>query len=409
MNKKQSSYRKRWIGKRVREALKIARIVVISGARQTGKSSFVLNEKPFNNWRYLTLDKLDILSQAERDPSLLISGEDNLVIDEIQKSPYLLSEIKYQSDKNPERKFILTGSANLLLMKKVSETLAGRVLYFDLRPFAISEWHRKNPSNLFTRIFNGEFPKHIKIHSFELESYLFKGLLPPLLKIRSKADATQWWEGYTKTYLERDLRDISEISRLADFKSLMEMLALRTGSILNESGIAREINLSQPSAHRYINLLETSNLFIRLQPYLKNKKKRLTKSPKAYFLDPGLTTYLAGYRTPSEIPDTFKGFLFETLILSHLFIYSALNKFNIFYWRTRGGREKEVDFVLEEKGKTIGIEVKYKNNINYNDIQNLADFISLSKKTTMGIIVYTGKEVIQFSKNIFALPCYAIL
>lgn len=409
MNKKQSNYRKRWIGDRVREALKIARIIVISGARQTGKSSFVLNEKPFNNWRYLTLDRLDILSQAERDPSLLISGEDNLVIDEIQKSPNLLSEIKYQSDKNPERRFVLTGSANLLLMKKVSETLAGRVLYFDLRPFAISEWGRKNPSNLFSRIFNGESPKHIKIHPFELESYLFKGLLPPLLKIRSKTDANLWWEGYTKTYLERDLRDISEISRLADFKSLMEILALRTGSILNESGIAREINLSQPSVHRYINLLETSNLFIRLLPYLKNKKKRLIKSPKAYFLDPGLTTYLAGYRTPSEIPDTFKGFLFETLILSHLFIHSSLNKFNIYYWRTRGGKEKEVDFILEKKGITIGIEVKYKNNINYNDIQNLVDFISLSKKTTIGIVIYTGKEVIQFSKSIFALPCYPML
>jgi len=189
-----------------------------------------------------------------------------------------------------------------------------------------------------------------------LNSDSLSGLSPTRFSLNTPEEISIWWDGYIKTYLERDLRDLSHITSLTDFRNVMQLLALRTASIVDQTGISRDTGISQPTVHRYISLLEASNLFVRLRPFTKIKAKSLTKSPKGYFIDPGLASQLAGYRSPEAINDKFKGNLFESLILLNLLVIADIYQMNIYHWRTREG--KEVDFVLECGRDILPVEVK---------------------------------------------------
>ncbi|KPL15194.1 hypothetical protein AMJ74_01950 [candidate division WOR_3 bacterium SM1_77] len=392
----------------MRQAIDVNPIVILSGARQTGKSTLLRNEKPFTNWRYLSFDDIDVLGQAKDDPKSLLSIEVDTVIDEIQKAPEVLSVIKRLVDENRKRRFVLSGSANLLLMKQVTETLAGRSLYFSLLPFSYSEWLVKEKPKWFLQLLNGRLPKEKKYQIVSPFPHFFRGFLPPVLRLKKNEQLSLWWEGYTKTYLERDLRELSEVSSLSDFKKVMEILAIQSGCILNETDIARKCAMSQPTVHRYINLLETSHLFVKLRPFTKGKLRRIIKSPKGYFLDPGLACYLAGYYSPDVILPESRGYLFETLILLHLNIIASLARANLFYWRTWGGKEKEVDFVLESARKAIAIEVKLSQKVGYEDIQNIKFFMDSYRNAILGLIIYNGREMVYLTRNIIAVPWTAL-
>jgi len=307
-------------------------------------------------------------------------------------------------DENRRARFLLSGSANLLLMKHVSESLAGRALYFVLQPFAYREWMKQSVPAWFFRLFAGKLPG-ARICAFRNpDKHIFKGFLPPVLLLRNPRDSSIWWEGYVRTYLERDLRELSQVASLSDFKKVMEMLALQTGSILNETEVARSLSMSQPTVHRYINLLETSHLFIKLRSYTKGRSKRIIKAPKSYYLDPGLASYLAGYHNADSIPREYAGHLFETMILSHLNTLARLARANLFYWRTFGGREREVDFVFEKEHKLIAIEAKMSNKVDYNDVQNIIHFMNDNKTCVAGLVIYAGTELRYLTKNIIAIP-----
>jgi len=201
---------------------------------------------------------------------------------------------------------------------------------------------------------------------------------------------------------ERDLRDLSHITSLTDFRNVMQLLALRTASIVDQTGISRDTGISQPTVHRYINLLEASNLFIRLRPFTKIKAKSLTKSPKGYFIDPGLACRLAGYRSPEAIDDKFKENLFKSLILLNLLVIADIYQMNIYHWRTREG--KEVDFVLEYGRDILPVEVKLSGRVAYGDIQNILYFIGLNPRAAGGIVIYCGNRIQKLSPNVFAVP-----
>ena len=397
------NYRPRWLAAKIKNNLDVNPVTIITGARQTGKSTLLLNEEPFCDRQYLSFDDLDVLGQAKRNPESLLSLGHNVVIDEVQKAPQILPVIKRIVDKNRQQRFVLSGSANLLLMKQVTESLAGRSSYFVLLPFSLREWQKKSPT-LFIELVRGKLPAEKKFDAVDPLFYMFRGFLAPVLNFQNTEQIVAWWEGYTKTYLERDLRDLTEISSLSDFKRVMEVCAIKSGSILNEMDVARKCGMSQPTVHRYINLLEASCLFIKLRPYTKGKLRRIIKSPKGYFLDPGLVSYLAGYRDYNTIPLEFQGYLFETLILLHLNIYASLLNGNLYYWRTWGGKEKEVDFVLEAGRNIIAIEVKLAKKVNYDDIQNIQTFIEDHPMTVAGLVVYAGCELQHLTKNIIAVP-----
>jgi predicted AAA+ superfamily ATPase len=401
------NYRPRWLAAPLREAIASHQIIVLTGARQVGKSTLLQQEQPFAGWHYVTFDDLETLAMAKQEPEALWAGKDRIVLDEVQKSTTLLETIKAEVDANPGRyRFILSGSANLLLMKKVSESLAGRAVYFALSPMTLGEIHRLTPPKILQRLFTGQFPseKEISLHPPNPYFLMWKGFMPPLLDMESSA-VLRWWEGYITTYLERDLRQLSQIESLPDFRRLMAALALRCGQILNQTDLARDTGISQPTVHRYINLLETTYLVERLPAYAVNRTKRLVKSPKVMWSDPGLAAFLGGHFDPESLKNSREaGGLFESIIYLHLHTLTQLltPKPRIYYWRTTTG--KEVDFVLEWGRKLVAIEVKLAKIPKYSDTASLRLFLEEYPETSAGVLIHTGSETRLMHKKIIALP-----
>jgi uncharacterized protein len=311
-------------------------------------------------------------------------------------------------DENPSRyKFVLSGSANLLLMKQVSESLAGRAIYFELNPMTLGEINQVPPPRLILDVLNGIWPEAGPYQAPlpQLPPLLLRGLMPSLLHLDNAHSWTRWWEGYVTTYLERDLRQLSQIDSLLDFRRLMMLLALRSGQILNQSELARDGELSQPTAHRYINLLETSYLFRRLPPFTSNRNLRLIKSPKAFWSDPGLVAYLSGYYEEDDLQEAREyGQIFETFIFHHLQVITQLltPKARLFYWRMRSGQE--IDFVLQYGRKILPVEVKLTQKPGYDDAKNLRLFLENYNNADAGLLITCGQEIKRLGSKIMAVP-----
>lgn len=408
---KQIIYKARWIADKLRDAINFSPVVVLSGARQTGKSTLLQNEPPFKDWHYITFDDLDVLDMAVKRPDELLSVSKNMVIDEVQRGPEFLNAVKKAIDKDRDRRIVLSGSAKLLLMKDVSESLAGRAVYLDLMPFSLYELaEKKNSGWLETFIDRGEFilSSQAYFDGKDIFELLFRGFLPPVTFLQKEQHISEWWKGYIKTYLERDLRDIAEISYLPDFKKMMQLLALRTANILKQSDIARDGGLSHSTTGRYINTLEQTGLFTRLMPYSKNISKRLIKAPKGFLLDTGLICSLCGFNTAESIPDGFRGALFESFVFLNLSVIASLISAEVMYFRTQGGKEREVDFIVERGNKIIGIEVKLSDSASVRDIENLLFLKDEVNNFSGGLLIYTGSEIKQLASNIYAMPIYLL-
>jgi len=401
-------YKPRWLSPLLRDAVNDHPVIVLTGARQVGKSTLLLQEFPFSDWRYVSMDDLEALAQAKKDPASLWAGVNRIVIDEVQKSTNLLTAVKIAVDSHPDQyRFVLSGSANLLLMKKVSETLAGRAVYFTLNPLTIGEMRNLSPSNLLKNLFQGKLPeeKDIASESMVLFPLMWKGFMPSLLYLQTPSAVLRWWEGYVTTYLERDLRQLSQVEALPDFQRLMVALALRCGNVLNQTELSRDTNISQPTAHRYINLLETTCLIQRLPAFAVNRTKRLIKSPKVIWIDPGLASFLAGHYDPESLAASREaGGIFESLVYLHLNTLAQLMvpKARLFYWRTVTG--KEVDFVLEWGHKLLAVEVKLTDNPKFSDTETLRLFLAEYPETSAAILVHTGDKIKIMHERIVAIP-----
>ena len=273
----------------------------LTGARQTGKTTLTQAIEPART--YFTLDDVGILDQAERNPDSLLSTRP-VILDEVQRAPQILLAVKRAVDTSRRAgDFILTGSANLLLMKQVAETLAGRAIYLDLPPFCPTEWQERTGALLpLDRLFAPDFDwREWPDEPGDWTAWLVRGGFPPALEINSEADRGLWFAAYVQTYLERDLRQLSAISSLPDFQRLMMLAAQRTGKLLNQADLARDAALSHPTAHRYLNLLETGCMITRIRPLATNPTAALVKAPKLLWTDCGLAAWLAGIRSSAEV------------------------------------------------------------------------------------------------------------
>ncbi|MEW5828616.1 MAG: ATP-binding protein [Chloroflexota bacterium] len=401
-------YHDRWITPSLQDAIHDHAVVVLTGARQVGKSTLLLNAEPFKDWRFHTLDELDVLEQARANPEALWAGTDRVILDEVQKAPEILSAIKRAVDLNPGRyRFVLSGSANLLLMKQVSESLAGRAVYFVLDPMALGEIEQKPRPDILQRVLAGDFPDEAVLSQepFDIASILLRGTMPPLLTLNSPQSWTRWWDGYVTTYLERDLRQVAQIDALLDFRKLMRLVALRSAQLLNQSEIGRDAQLSQPTVHRYLNLLETTHLFERLPAYTTSHTTSLLKSPKAFLNDTGLAVFLSGYFALDDLRKAREfGAFFETLIYHHLRVLTRLMvpHGRLYFWRTRAG--KEVDFVIEHGMRILAIEVKSTTSPAYGDATGLRTFLEEQPQATAGILVHNGPATKRLDEKIIAIP-----
>lgn len=401
-------YYERWLTPIMQDASLDHPVIVLTGARQVGKSTLLLNAEPFRNWRYHTMDDFDVLAQVRRDPEALWAGSDRVVLDEVQKAPGLLLAVKRVVDRNPGKfRFVLSGSANLLLMRQVIESLAGRAIYFILDPMALGEINQTPPTNIIVRALAGDFPDEDSLQHAPSDptNIILRGLMPSLLTLVSPLSWTRWWEGYVSTYLERDLRQVARIDALLDFRKLMELVALRTGQVLNQSEVSRDAQLSQATVHRYLNLLETTHLFQRLSVYAVSHTTRLLKSPKAYVIDPGLAVFLSGYYDIESLRRAREfGAYFETLIYHHLRLLTRLMTpaGRLYFWRTRAGME--VDFIIEHGQHLVALEVKSTDNPGYRDTYGLRLFLDEHPKASAGLLVHSGREIKRLDKKIMAIP-----
>ncbi|MBI4843778.1 MAG: ATP-binding protein [Nitrospirae bacterium] len=401
-------YIKRRLASIIRGAIWKFPVIVVTGARQVGKSTMLRNE--FQDFTYMTMDDYGIMERARLDPQSLWKDKDNIIVDEAQKLPGIFNAIKVAVDTHKKKRFILSGSSNLLLMEKVTESLAGRALYFDLLPMTHGETEGILMPENFRHFWD---KKHIEPEqSFNAASpmpFMLRGFMPPMLQIKDYGNVLLWLEGYVRTYLERDLRELSQVESLVDFRKVMQTLALRTGNILNQADIAKDSGISHPTTHRYIKLLEISNIIHRVPGFFSSRGKRVVKSPKLYFVDPAISIFLSGYFDEESLARSREvGGYFETLVCLHIRSLCGMMKPRaaIHYWRTTTG--KEVDFVLEHGRKLLAIEVKMTTNPTVHDIKSLLLFMEEQPETVRGVLVHSGNTIKWLHSKVIAVPWWWI-
>ncbi len=397
----------RWFSGNLQSALRVLPVSVLTGARQTGKTTLTRALEPART--YFTLDDVGILDQAERNPDSLLSTRP-VILDEVQRAPQILLAVKRAVDTGRRAgDFILTGSANLLLMKQVAETLAGRAIYLDLPPFCPTEWQeRKGALSPLDRLFAPDFDwREWPDEPGNWTRWLLRGGFPPALEIASEADRGLWFAAYVQTYLERDLRQLSAISSLPDFQRLMMLAAQRTGKLLNQADLARDAALSHPTAHRYLNLLETGCMITRLRPLATNPTAALVKAPKLLWTDCGLAAWLAGIRSSADVAARMdSGFWLEQTLFQTLETWRSLDPLQrkLHFWRNRSGHE--VDFILEEAGKFVALEIKASSQVTANDATGIRAFREdLKRKSSLvrGVVLHSGKAR-PLEDGVLALP-----
>ncbi len=401
-----TNYHSREIVPRLREALEDMPVVVLTGPRQAGKSTLLQLDPAFSKRRYATFDDYATLDAAQRDPETFLEGGP-LTLDEVQRFPEILSAVKHSVDRNRRPgHFLLSGSANLRLLKNVTESLAGRAVYLDLQPFTAREAEGRTSRPPVLRDLLQGIPPEGKARPFDFGTVL-KGGMPSVILGEVKKPEI-WFKGYVQTYLERDLRDLSQVGDLAGFRRLMKLAALRTGGILSLSDLARDAKMNVMTLSRYLSLLETSFLIRRLPPYLGNQTSRLVKSPKLYFTDSGLAAHLTGL-DPSQEDHPLKGVLLENWVAQNLLALSEalFPESGGFYWNIQG--RYEVDFILESGKRTLAVEVKWGSRPKAEDLRGLEAFLKSQEEPVTGVLATTGRETLPLGKNLWAVPINLLL
>jgi len=401
---------KRKITPKLLEALSDSPVVLVHGARQTGKSTLVkdLADNVYPA-KYLTFDDPGILSAARNNPYEFLSGyEDNLIVDEVQRVPEIFLAIKEAVDKKRKAgKYILTGSSNVLLLPKVSDSLAGRMEILNLYPFSQNEITGSD-YNFIDEAFAKEFKMPAaRRKKNDISARILSGGFPEMLTRKNRVRQDAWFKSYITTILQRDLRDIANVEKLSELPRLLNLFAARAGTLLNFAEISRSASIPQTTLRRYVSLLEAVFMIYLLPAWSGNLSKRLIKTPKLYLGDTGLLSHLIGFEKEKTTADPLSwGRIVENFILLELLKQSSWSKFNLslFYFRTASGHE--VDLIIEHSsGSLVGIEIKASSKItadNFNHLKMFAD--ETGKKFLRGFVFYTGNEPIPFAKNLFAMP-----
>jgi predicted AAA+ superfamily ATPase len=383
--------------------------VVVTGARQTGKSTLA-EQLVAGDRRYRTLDDFDVLAAARRDPEALVGGNEPITIDEVQREPTLLSAVKRAIDRNRKAgRFLLTGSANLLLMRQVSESLAGRASYLTLWPLTRREQLGLGSAGRWEELLETPDEGWRDLlttgdrHEEDWRALAQRGGFPtPAIELINPDERAIWFDGYVRTYLERDLQDLATISSLPDFRRLMQAACLRLGQLLNQTELGRDVALPQPTVHRWLSLLETSYLLVRLPAYAVNRTKRLIKAPKLYWGDTGIALHLAGAEP--------QGCHLENLVLQDLLAWrdARLARAELGYWRTTLG--EEVDLVIEAGGQLLPIEVKATASPRLADCAHLRTFrAEYGSQARAGLLLHTGTNVEWLTADVLAAPWWRVL
>ncbi len=355
------------------------KIVAVTGPRQSGKTTLV--KSSFPQKAYVNFENPETRQYAINDPQgFLGKYKDGAIFDEVQRVPEIFSYLQIIVDDNPDSgQFILTGSNNFLLNQHISQSLAGRIAFLNLLPFSYQEIEKQ---------YGGR----------DTSFYLSQGMYPPIYD--QQIPPNEWYPNYTRTYIERDVRQIKNITDLLVFERFMRLLAGRTGQELNYSSLSVEVGVDVKTIQSWIGILESSYIIYLLRPFYKNYNKTIVKRPKVYFIDTGLAASLIGINTIDHINNhPLRGALFETMIISEM----LKNNFNkgeackLYYWRDKTGRE--IDLIVEKGLHLSPIEIKSTQTIQKDFFKHLKYWMNLSGSNTAAII-YDGGQQQDYSNGV---------
>lgn len=368
----------------VRNLAQQFKAVAVVGPRQSGKTTLV--SKVFENKPYVNLENPDQRNYALEDPRGFLSlYPDGAVLDEVQRVPELFSYLQQILDESTANgKYILTGSNNFLLQEKISQSLAGRVGYLFLLPLSIEE---------------------IGTSGLDYNELIFKGTYPALYhELNKQADPSKYYANYIRTYVERDVRLIKNITDLYAFERLLRLCAGRIGQLLNMSSLAIEVGVDIKTIGSWISILETSFILFRLQPHHKNFNKRIVKMPKLYFYDTGVATALLGVENPTQLMyHPLRGSLFENLVILEILKkrYNMGKQGNLFFWRDNVGNE--IDLIIQTSLQALPVEIKSGLTVTDEFFKGIRFWHKLNQKQP-SFVVYAGNDKQKRSENISVLP-----
>lgn len=404
------TYFQRELSTLARRALRTFPVVVVTGLRQAGKTTFLRRDSAFVGRRYVTLDDFAALEAARLDPESLLRGQDPLTIDEVQRCPDLLVAIKRAVDerRTPGR-FVLSGSANLSLRHGVTESLAGRAMWLTLGPFTRRERLGATQEPFLVRFLKeAQLPPTVSAPALTDREVLYGGM--PSMVVGGDVDRDLWLLGYEQTYLERDVRDLAQVADLVTFRTLLRLAAARTGQLLNQSEIARDAKLPVSTAVRYLGLLETSFILNRLPPYTRSRTARLLRSPKIFLTDSALACHLTATSDVSVAADEpLRGPLYETFVYQNLagILGAHLPDAELGFWSIQG--RHEVDFVISHQRRRVAVEVKAAGRAGERDLAGLRAFRRTTPGASAGILAYNGSEAFVPEKGLFVVPLGLLL
>ncbi len=396
----------------VTAALADTPVVMVVGPRQCGKTTLVRDLVPDGDRTYLTLDEHTVLQSAREDPTGFVRGLDRVTIDEVQRAPALLPAIKQSVDR--ERRpgqFLLTGSADVLALPTVSESLAGRLEVVTLLPLSQSETRARQPTFL-RRAFEGMVVRTPEdVIGEELTTLVLTGGYPEMLRRKTPARRQTWARDYINALVRRDVRDIADVERLEQMSRLLRVLAHHSGQLTNFTEIGAQNHLDDKTTKKYVHVLEQLFLIRRVEPWFRNRLKRLVKTPRLHFLDSGLLAAISGITRERIARDrAVFGSLLETFVFSEVLKQSAWldDRYSISHYRDKD--QDEVDLVVEnEAAELVGIEVKASATVKTADFKGLRKLAGAAGQALrLGVVLYDGTHTVPFGDRLFAAPVSSV-
>ena len=397
----------RFVERRVRESLGDTRVVLLCGPRQSGKTTLA-QRIAADAIPFVTLDDATALDAASADPVGFVRGLDRVVIDEVQRAPDLILAIKTAVDADPRPgRFLLTGSADLMTLPRVADSLAGRMGIVRLLPLAQAELRNALPSFL-DKTFSGQPPTSgDPVVGDDLVETVLAGGYPEALTRATWRRRQSWHLDYIEAILQRDLRDIARIEQLDLMPRLLRVLAEYSGQLVNYSGFGAPLGMNHVTARKYVGLLENLFLVLTLPPWYTNALKRVTKSPKLHFLDAGLLAALRGI-TPAHLrrDRTPFGAMLETFTLGELLKIASWSGDRYIFSHFRDKERNEVDIVIEDGlGRILGIEVKASATVSSGDFAGLRRLAAATgERFALGLILYDHDRTVPFGERLAAAP-----
>jgi len=380
--------------------------ILITGPRQVGKTTLLKHVAP--TYHYITLDDVLLASLAEQDASLFFKSNPlPLIIDEIQYVPNLMRQVKIIVDNEVKRgQILMTGSQPFHLMQNVSESLAGRIDIFHLQGLSLREKFAIDFRQAFVVTESYIEQRRQQLVQYEnLWEHIHRGGMPAL--VDKQISWSRYYESYIQTYIERDVKQLTEISNQNLFTRFMVSLAARTGQLLNYTSIANDIGVSVETIKRWVSILEASGIIFLLEPYANNILQRVIKTPKLYFFDTALVSYLTRWLTPETLENgRVSGEIFETFVISEIYksyLNAGITRPPLYYYRDRD--QKEIDLIIEKDGTLIPIEIKKSATPTKQMAKNFTVLDKVtSHKIGLGAIICQCNQLLYLDENLVALP-----